>query len=48
VCRPFIGLNGFFLKGRYGGELLTTIGRDENEQILPLAYVIVKVENKDS
>jgi len=47
-CRPFIGLDGCFLKGKYGGELLIAIGRDGNEQILPLAYVVVEVENKDS
>jgi len=46
-CTPFIRLDGFFLKGRYGGELLT-IGRDGNEKILPLAYAIVELENKDS
>ncbi|XP_017434428.1 uncharacterized protein LOC108341245 [Vigna angularis] len=45
-CRPIIGLDGCFLKGKYGGELLTAVGRDGNEQILPIAYV-VEVENKD-
>ncbi|WVZ12473.1 hypothetical protein V8G54_017003 [Vigna mungo] len=47
-CRPIIGLDGCFLKGKYGGELLITVGRDANEQILPIAYVIVEVENKYS
>ncbi|WVY97490.1 hypothetical protein V8G54_029641 [Vigna mungo] len=47
-CRPIIGLDGCFLKGKYGGELLTTIGRDGNEQILPIAYAVIEVENKDS
>ncbi|WVZ13717.1 hypothetical protein V8G54_011283 [Vigna mungo] len=47
-CRPFIGLDGCFLKGLYKGELLTTIGRDSNDQMLPLAYAVVEVENKDS
>ncbi|XP_014503139.1 uncharacterized protein LOC106763464 [Vigna radiata var. radiata] len=47
-CRPVIGLDGCFLKGKYGGELLTTVGRDANEQILPIAYAVVEVENKDS
>ncbi|WVZ12439.1 hypothetical protein V8G54_016969 [Vigna mungo] len=47
-CRPIIGLDGCFLKGSYGGELLTTFGRDANEQMLPIAYVVVEVENKDS
>ncbi|XP_017416415.1 uncharacterized protein LOC108327195 [Vigna angularis] len=47
-CRPIIGLDGCFLKGKYGGELLTAVGRDGNEQILPIAYAVVEVENKDS
>ncbi|WVY95879.1 hypothetical protein V8G54_028030 [Vigna mungo] len=47
-CRPFIGLDGCFLKGKYKGELLTTIGRNPNDQMLPLAYAIMEVENKDS
>ncbi|XP_014491068.1 uncharacterized protein LOC106753729 [Vigna radiata var. radiata] len=34
--------------GLYKGELLTAIGRDPNDQMLPLAYAIVEVENKDS
>ncbi|XP_047175589.1 uncharacterized protein LOC124843013 [Vigna umbellata] len=41
-CRPIIGLDGCFLKGKYGGELLTAVGRDGNEQILPIAYVVVE------
>ncbi|XP_017416918.1 uncharacterized protein LOC108327733 [Vigna angularis] len=41
-CRPIIGLDGCFLKGKYGGELLTAIGRYGNEQILPIAYVVVE------
>ncbi|XP_052723885.1 uncharacterized protein LOC108344014 [Vigna angularis] len=47
-CRPIIGLDGAFLKGKYGGELLTTVGRDGNEKMLPIAYCVVEVENKDS
>ncbi|XP_017416579.1 uncharacterized protein LOC108327380 [Vigna angularis] len=47
-CRPIIGLEGCFLKGKYGGELLTAVGRDGNEEILPISYVVVEVENKDS
>jgi len=41
-CRPFIGLDGCFLKSKYGGELLKAIGRDDNEQILPIAYAVCK------
>ncbi|XP_017428843.2 uncharacterized protein LOC108336910 [Vigna angularis] len=47
-CRPIIGVDGCFLKGKYGGELLTAVARDGNEQMCPLAYAVVEVENKDS
>ena len=47
-CRPIIGLDECFLKGKYGGELLTTVGRDGNDQMLLIAYAVVEVENKDS
>ncbi|XP_014519664.1 uncharacterized protein LOC106776700 [Vigna radiata var. radiata] len=46
--RPIICLDGCFLKGLYKGELLTAVGRDPNDQMLPLAYTVVEVENKDS
>ncbi|XP_052735579.1 uncharacterized protein LOC108341574 [Vigna angularis] len=47
-CRPIICLDECFLKGYYKGELLTAVGRDPNDQMLPLAYAVVEVENKDS
>ncbi|XP_014495732.1 uncharacterized protein LOC106757562 [Vigna radiata var. radiata] len=46
--RPFIGLDGYFLKGKYKGELLTVVARDPNEQMLPLTYAIVEVKNKET
>ncbi|XP_014496729.1 uncharacterized protein LOC106758307 [Vigna radiata var. radiata] len=47
-CRPIICLDRCFLKGVYKGELLTAVGRDPNDQMLPLAYAVVEVENKDN
>ncbi|WVY98561.1 hypothetical protein V8G54_030712 [Vigna mungo] len=41
-CRPIIGLDGCFLKGKYGGELLTIVGRDGNEQMLPITYLLLR------
>lgn len=35
-------------KGLCKGELLTAIGRDANNQMFPLAWAIVKIENKDN
>lgn len=48
ACRHVIGVNGCFLKGRYGGQLLAAVGRDLNENIYPIAIVMVEVEIKDS
>ncbi|XP_020967348.1 uncharacterized protein LOC110266726 [Arachis ipaensis] len=47
-CRPLIGLDGTFLRGYYGGQLLTAIGQDANNHIFPIAYAIVESENKES
>ncbi|WVZ03970.1 hypothetical protein V8G54_024776 [Vigna mungo] len=47
-CRPIIHMDGCFLKGKYGGELLTAVARDGNDQMCPLAYAVVEVENKDT
>nr|KAJ0210942.1 hypothetical protein LSAT_V11C400185680 [Lactuca sativa] len=40
-CRRVIGLDGCFLKGHVKGELLTAIGRDANNQIYPITWVVV-------
>jgi len=34
-CRSTIGLDGCFLKGYYGGQLLTAIGTDPNDHNVP-------------
>ncbi|CAI9278733.1 unnamed protein product [Lactuca saligna] len=47
-CKRVIGLDGCFLKGQCKGELLTAIGRDGNNQVYPIAWVVVDVENKDN
>ncbi|KAJ9565013.1 hypothetical protein OSB04_000979 [Centaurea solstitialis] len=47
-CRRVIALDGCFLKGACGGELLTAIGRDGNNHIFPVAWAVVNVENKDN
>jgi hypothetical protein len=47
-CRPMIGLDGCFLKGYFGGQLLTAVGRDANNHIFVIAYAVVDVENKDN
>jgi hypothetical protein len=37
-CRPIIGLDGCHLKGVYGGQLLSAVGRDGKDN-LPMAAV---------
>ncbi|XP_058753673.1 uncharacterized protein LOC131626849 [Vicia villosa] len=48
LSRHVIGLDGCFLKGLCGGQILAAIGRDPNDQMLPIAYAVVESENKDS
>nr|KAJ0196765.1 hypothetical protein LSAT_V11C700369240 [Lactuca sativa] len=48
-CRRVIGLDGSFLKGRkVKGEILTAIGRDEDNHVYPIAWAVMNVENKDN
>jgi hypothetical protein len=48
ACRPVIGVDGCFLKGRYGGQLLAAVGRDSNDNIYPIAMAVVEAQTKDS
>ena len=47
-CRPVICIDGTFLTGRYKGTILTAVGADGNNQVLPLAIAFVESENGDS
>ena len=47
-CKPFIGLDGCHLKGRFGRQLLSAIAKDRNDNIFPVAMVVVEQQNKDS
>ncbi|XP_019168859.1 PREDICTED: uncharacterized protein LOC109164765 [Ipomoea nil] len=47
-CRKVIGLDGCFLKGMLKGEILSAVGRDANNQMYPIAWGIVEIENTDS
>ena len=48
LSRHIIGLDDLFLKGLCGGQILAAIGRDPNEQMLPIAFAVVEGENKES
>ena len=47
-CRRVIGLDGCFLKTICKGELLSAVGRDGNNQIYPIAWAVVSIENKEN
>ncbi|XP_023759188.1 uncharacterized protein LOC111907628 [Lactuca sativa] len=47
-CRKVIGIDGCFLKGIYKVELLSAVGRDGNNNIYPIVWAIVNVENKNT
>nr|XP_016467760.1 PREDICTED: uncharacterized protein LOC107790355 [Nicotiana tabacum] len=44
-CRRIISLDGCFLKGICKGQLLVAVSKDENNQMFPIAWAIVEVEN---
>lgn len=37
-----------FLEDSVGGQLLSAVGRDGNNQMFPVAYAVVETENSDS
>lgn len=47
-CERVIGLDRCFLKSQVKYELLATIGKDANNQVFPITWVVVDVENKDN
>jgi hypothetical protein len=40
-CKPFIGLDGTHVKLPNGGHILTTQGRDRNNNLFPIAFALV-------
>ncbi|XP_060183285.1 uncharacterized protein LOC132613276 [Lycium barbarum] len=44
-CRRAIELDGCFLKGVSKGQILVAVCKDGNNQMLPLAWAVVEVEN---
>ena len=47
-CKPFIGLDGCHLKGRFGGQLFSATAKDRNDNIFSVAMAVVEQENKNS
>nr|GEV51794.1 hypothetical protein CTI12_AA204890 [Tanacetum cinerariifolium] len=46
--RKVIGMDCCFLKHTYRGELLVAMGRDVNNHMYPIAWVVVKVESNEN
>ena len=47
-CKPFVGLDGCHLKSRFGGQLLSATIKGGNNNIFPVAMVVVEQENKNN
>ncbi|WOL10979.1 hypothetical protein Cni_G19740 [Canna indica] len=47
-CRPVISLDGCFLKSKAGGQLLSAVGRDGNNQMFLVCWAVVEGENEES
>ncbi|XP_074283641.1 uncharacterized protein LOC141608178 [Silene latifolia] len=47
-CRKLLCVDACFLKTFLGGQLISAIGRDANDQMYPLAWAVVEGENNDS
>lgn len=47
-CRPILCIDGTFLTGKYRGTILTAIGVDGDNQVLPVAFAFVESESIDS
>ncbi|KAL0449504.1 UNVERIFIED_CONTAM: hypothetical protein Slati_1506800 [Sesamum latifolium] len=46
-CRLVVGVDGCFLKAKHGGQLLSAVALDANNNIYPIAYAAIESE-KDS
>ncbi|XP_060179076.1 uncharacterized protein LOC132609216 isoform X2 [Lycium barbarum] len=44
--RPFIGLDGTFLKGKAKGQILTVVAQDSMNHFYPIAWAVVDKETK--
>ncbi|RLN39597.1 uncharacterized protein C2845_PM01G40920 [Panicum miliaceum] len=47
-CRPVLCVDGTFQTGMYKGQLLTCIGVDADNKVVPIGFAFVESENTDS
>ena len=46
-CRSVIGLDACHLKNKSGGQLITAVCKDPNEEYFSFTYAVVEAETKD-
>jgi hypothetical protein len=47
-CRPIVNVDATFLIGKYKDILMVVIGMTAENQLLPLAFVLVEGENNEN
>ncbi|KAJ3687458.1 hypothetical protein LUZ61_016622 [Rhynchospora tenuis] len=47
-CRPVISIDSTILSGKYGGRMLIAVAYDADDQLLPLAFAVIKDEKDES
>jgi hypothetical protein len=47
-CRSVVCLDACHLKGKVGGQLLCDIGKDSNDDMFPITYVVAEGETRAS
>ncbi|CAL2248310.1 unnamed protein product [Prunus armeniaca] len=47
-CRPVIGFDACHIKGHHLGQLLSAVGVDPNNDMYPIVYAVVEVENYET
>ncbi|XP_015950049.1 uncharacterized protein LOC107474918 [Arachis duranensis] len=47
-CKPLVQVDGTHLYGKYKGALLVAVAQDGNQNIVPIAFAIVKGETADA
>ncbi|KAL5784528.1 hypothetical protein ACOSQ2_006920 [Xanthoceras sorbifolium] len=47
-CRPLLGLDACYLKGKFPGVLMSAIGIDANNGVFPVAWCVAEGESKQS
>lgn len=47
-CRPVIGLDRYFIKNEFGGQIFNIMGKDVNNNFFPFIYTVVEGDTRSS